>query len=365
MKLLIRLIVLLSIITITSPSDIKGQNEFGGRVRFDRTIHDFGDIMISEGDKKCTFTLTNIGNKPIAIQSVITSCGCTDPTWTKKPIMPKEKGEISIVFKNDQGPYPFDKSITVYISDISKPIILRIKGVAHEKKKSLRELYPFAIGALGFREESKDAGYLEQGLALSDSFQVANISKKKISVEFINLDNGLTLAITPNPIAAGSKATLSYSIDSKKTTSPRWGNNTFTASIKVNGVTQQGKVRIQTMIKENFSGYTEEQRRNGSLPQLNTSSYTLGEYKSGEVKKFSFVCKNIGKEKLIFYKMESKEGGDAMSFDYPKEILPGKEGKIEVTINTSKLKKSDIYILTLITNSPVRPILSLFITTTN
>src|SRR5574344_1412375 len=87
-------------------------------IKLDKTIHDFGDVLIADGALKCTFNITNISSAPIVIHNIISSCGCTTPQWTKEPIRPNESGTIEVVYSNDQGPYPFDKNLTVYISSI-------------------------------------------------------------------------------------------------------------------------------------------------------------------------------------------------------------------------------------------------------
>ena len=119
-------------------------------IRFDSKVHDFGDVLIAEGPVSCVFTFTNIGSKPLVIHNVISSCGCTTPEWTREPVKPGASGSIQATFSNDQGPYPFDKTLTVYVgvgaSSLDRPVVLRLRGVAHEKKKDLDELFTSAIG---------------------------------------------------------------------------------------------------------------------------------------------------------------------------------------------------------------------------
>ena len=54
-------------------------------VSFDRKIHDFGDIVISDGAVQCLFTFTNVSNSPIVIHNVVSSCGCTTTSSIHKP----------------------------------------------------------------------------------------------------------------------------------------------------------------------------------------------------------------------------------------------------------------------------------------
>ena len=40
-------------------------------IRFDKKIHDFGDVLIAEGPVSCIFTFTNISEQPIVIHNVM------------------------------------------------------------------------------------------------------------------------------------------------------------------------------------------------------------------------------------------------------------------------------------------------------
>jgi len=108
---------------------------FGDRVEFDKLVHDFGEISIKDGPVSCTFTVKNISDTPVAIFSVITTCGCTEVEWPRTRIQPGETGTISVTYDNDEGVHSFDKQITVYLSDIKRPAILHLKGVVQNKKK--------------------------------------------------------------------------------------------------------------------------------------------------------------------------------------------------------------------------------------
>ena len=97
------------------------QEKIGNGLEIDKNIHDFGDVMIDKGPVSCIFAVKNTGEKPAVIYNVVSSCGCTDVKWTREPIRPGGEGKISVTYSNDEGPYPFDKTLTVYFSDVKKP----------------------------------------------------------------------------------------------------------------------------------------------------------------------------------------------------------------------------------------------------
>ena len=52
---------------------------------------DFGTIRETDGRVSHTFTGVNRGDSPLVILDVVTTCGCTVPDFSKKPILPGEK----------------------------------------------------------------------------------------------------------------------------------------------------------------------------------------------------------------------------------------------------------------------------------
>ena len=213
---------LLCFMLLISGSAANAQEKVGNIAEFDKTVYDFGDVMLSDGPLSCTFNVKNISQKPMLIHSVVTSCGCTDVKWTREPVMPGKSGSISAVYTNDEGPYPFDKSLTVYISGIGKPVILRLRGISHEKQLSLEEMYTIRFGSLGMKETEMKCGNLEQGESRSDEVTVANLSSSPLKVDFTEVSPNLSIRVTPNPVPPRSTAKLQFTVASD---SDIWGKN--------------------------------------------------------------------------------------------------------------------------------------------
>lgn len=104
-------------------------------IKFDKLTNNFGNFEESNPVQKATFTFTNIGDKPLVINQAIASCGCTVPNYTKRPIMPGQKGTISVTY-NGKGKFPghFKKTITVRTNGKVEMTRLYIEGNMTEKK---------------------------------------------------------------------------------------------------------------------------------------------------------------------------------------------------------------------------------------
>ena len=341
---------------------LSAQEEIGNNIIIDKKTHDFGDVLLENGPLTCTFTIQNRGDKPAVIYNVVTSCGCTDVKWTREPIRPGGKGTISVTYSNDEGPYPFDKNVTVYVSGIKKPVILKIRGIAHEKKKTLDELYPTRFGPLGMKETYIKCGNIEQDGMRSDIAKVANLSSHPIKVEFTELTPNLSIAISPNPIPARSIAEMEFTVYASR---DRWGKNDYFATPQINGqkhISTDGKksIGIWAFTKENFNGLTQEQKENGPVPTCNESTFSFGRIKQGTVVHAKFTIRNDGKEPLQVYKADINACKWSHS-TFP-VVAPGQEAEFRVHLDTATMPAGEtLAIVTLVTNSPLRPIMNLFI----
>ncbi len=352
---------LVSLLTFAAQG-LNAQDKLSNGIRFDKMIHNFGDIMLDSGPVSCTYTLTNEGSKAAVIYSVTTTCGCTDVEWTREPIRPGAKGEIKVTYSNDEGPYPFDKSITVYLSDIQKPIILKLRGVSNEKPRPLSELYPVKFGALGLKESDLRCGNLEQGGRKSEAVMVANLSSSPITLTFGDVSENLELRVSKNPIPAGETAELAYTVTADRKV---WGKNIYYATPLINGKAYAGSngsksLKINAFTKENFTSLTDEQKQKGPMPRFSESTFSFGKAKLGDELHATFTFKNEGKSDFLVYKVDT----DACCYSHSDIPLakPGETVSFRVHIDTKDMKKGEsLTIVTLTTNSPVRPIINLFI----
>ena len=81
-------------------------------MEFDKTEHDFGEIE-SGTPVETVFTYKNVGEAPLVITDVKSSCGCTIPKdWSREPLAPGESGKFTVKF-NGKGANKVTKVVTV------------------------------------------------------------------------------------------------------------------------------------------------------------------------------------------------------------------------------------------------------------
>ncbi len=98
------------------------------KVSIDRSSVSMGSFDWQE-EQKSAFTLKNTGDKPLVIQDVTTSCGCTTVAYSKEPLQLGGATTLEVVYKAER-PEHFDKTITLYCNTDNSPLTLKISGDA-------------------------------------------------------------------------------------------------------------------------------------------------------------------------------------------------------------------------------------------
>lgn len=122
-------ILFLTIMLALTLCEVSGQAE----IKFDKLTHNFGTFTESASVQKCVFTFTNIGDAPLVINQATASCGCTVPSYTKKPIAPGEKGAINVTYNGNRNAFgTFKKVITIRTNGKTEMTRLYIEGTMNK-----------------------------------------------------------------------------------------------------------------------------------------------------------------------------------------------------------------------------------------
>lgn len=123
----LKLFLLISVFsTVTLQAQDLAMLEKAAIIDFDTEIIDYGTIIQNSNGTR-NFTFTNAGSEPLIISKVKTSCGCTVPTYSKKPILPGQVGQIEIKYDTKRLG-AFTKTITVTSNAKQSTKTLKIKG---------------------------------------------------------------------------------------------------------------------------------------------------------------------------------------------------------------------------------------------
>jgi len=96
------------------------------KIEFKSETIDYGEIA-KGSDGVRVFEFTNMGEAPLVISDVKSSCGCTIPKKPDAPVMPGETGEIQVKYDTNRVG-PIRKAITVTSNADTPTKVLKIKG---------------------------------------------------------------------------------------------------------------------------------------------------------------------------------------------------------------------------------------------
>ena len=102
--------------------------------KFEKETINYGKIL-KGSDGVRTFVFTNVGDQPLVINNIKSTCGCTVPKKPEQPIMPGKKGEIKVSY-DTKRPGGFSKAITIFSNAKSTRKMVKIKGYVENVKTS-------------------------------------------------------------------------------------------------------------------------------------------------------------------------------------------------------------------------------------
>ncbi|MFO7826986.1 MAG: DUF1573 domain-containing protein [Bacteroidales bacterium] len=321
----------------------------GATISFEKDIHDFGKIKEDGGAVEYSFTFTNTGSEPLVITNVRTTCGCTSPTWTQKPVMPGEKGFVKAAFDPRNRPGNFNKSIIITTNSINNGrAILRITGEVLPREKTIEDYYPKKIGELRLQSNHFPFTTIYSNQVKRDTLKIYNDSDQPMTISFQQVPDYLKLNVSPNELKPGEKGYIVGNYDGKKVND--WGFVTARVHVVVNGQTQaRNYITISARVEEDFSHLTEDQLKNAPKIEFEERNYNFGKIPAGQkhVEK-EFVFKNTGKSDLIIRKIRTTCGCTTAKPE--KTVLkPGESSSFKAVFTPGSRKgvqRKSIYVIT-------------------
>lgn len=332
-------------------------------VVFESSDWNFGDVREDGGSVEHTFVFTNKGSKPVVILDVSTGCGCTTPTYSRKPVLAGQKGEIKVKFDPMNRPGRFVKGVSILTSASSTPLALTMQGNVIPRKKSIDELYPFDMGG-GVRLSSNFVtfAYVGRGERVSEPIGWINTSSRDATVEFrAKESSGLLKIAAPKVMAAGERGEfdVSYEISS---TSTRYGTLDDLFDVVVNGRTARLFFTASAVAIDKFDAAPDDILVPNS--DLSKKIIKFGDVKQGKtVTDATVELLNDGETDLIIRAVEWQQEALKCSLKVGDKVKAGERLTLHLTLDTTTCDFG-LWVdrLKIITNDPAHPMHSLRVT---
>ncbi len=330
------------------------------RLVFEPDVWDFGTVQEADGRVSHTFTGVNKGDRPLVILDIMTTCGCTVPEFSRKPVLPGERTQVTVTYDPFNRPGAFSRELGVYSSERVKVATLTIRGRVVPRPKSIEELYPIAAGGgVRLAQTLCAFSYVRAGQRMQSAIGLVNTSSRPVEIVLQATESSGLLAVEyPRRLAPGERGAINFSY-LNPVESPRYGTLRDVLEIKVDGVSNDVRLMVHGI------GADPPVAKESPAPVSELSENILkfgGLKQAGLPQRKSFELRNAGNGPLVVRALEHDKR-IATSLLPGREVPPGGSIPVEVTFDP---RQADFGIvgthLVLITNDPSRPMRRLRIT---
>jgi len=206
-------------------------------VVFDKIEHDFDTIQEKNGPVSVVFTFVNRDTKPVALNQVRSSCGCTASEWSKEPVAPGNTGFIRVTYDPQNRPGRFSKTVKVGTTGTPESFTLMIKG------NVLNGEYIPPKETISFLQQEHNFGKIKENGGLATYiFEFHNKGEEPIVISHVSSSCGCT---TPEwskePVPPGETGFIKASYDPKN----RVGSFNKTITVNSNGFPSSIGLRLK------------------------------------------------------------------------------------------------------------------------
>lgn len=324
------------------------------QLRFDFDRFDFGTLREEGGKVFCAFRATNVGQKPIVIADIVTTCGCTVPLFSRKPLMAGQTTEIKVSYDPYGRPGAFDRKLHIYGINKERLGVLSITGVVTPRPRAIEELFPIEVGG-GVRLNTTHCAftYIYVGRTIQSAISLVNTAAepRRVEIGFRSASGLLTLDY-PKVLQAGEKSAINF-IYTIPASEPRYGTVEDVLTIRVEGVESE-KVLVTHGIA--VDPRTKKSEDRAPKAELNKNILKFGAVKhDGERQRLSFEVVNVGSSEL---KIRALEVMPPFHATLDRQSLGvGEKARCEVELHPREGEYGFVSgQLLLITNDPERPL---------
>ncbi len=331
------------------------------RLVFDEPSWDFGTIREVDGPVIHRFVCRNDGDTPCIILEVTSTCGCTQPEFSRWPILPGAESEVTVTNDPMNRPGTFSREVAVFTVDRRVAARLRVSGTVIGREKTPQELYPVDCGG-GLRIECEYHSFanIRHGQTTLTEIGYINLSEQPITLELrASQASGLLDAEYPRQIAPHEKGVFTFSYTLPED-SPRYGTIQEVLTPWVNGQPSRKYIYLHGFAVDDPNAIDQEKAPEW---QLSKNIITFGPLKrTSSPAEQSIMLSNKGKSTLIIRAIETP-AGVRCSLRPGERLAPGQTCPVEVSLDASQQEYGPwSRQLILIANDPLRPVQSIRLT---
>jgi len=317
--------------------------------------HSFGQIEWKH-PVTAQYTVTNTGDRPLVLTDVEPDCACTVAQWTKTPIAPGAKGNISVTF-DAKALGHFQKSVAIYCNAQPHLVYLKFDGEVVQEIKDFTKTHPYLIGQIRIDKNSLDFPDMQEGEHPVMHIGVVNLSDRPYEPVLMHLPTYLQASAEPAVLQKGEKGIITLTLNSEKLTDFGLTQaSVYLSRFSGDKVGEENEIPVSAILLPDFSELSEAEKANAPAISLSAKDIDLSPVLAKKSKaRQDIIVTNTGRSPLLISKLQVFH--PAVGVSLKKGVLqPGESTRLRVTVEKKNIGKKRRHLrLLMITNDPVQP----------
>lgn len=299
------------------------------------------------------FVLKNDGHKPLVINNVLKSCGCTEVDYPKTGIAAGESFVIKAVYDAKQMG-TFTKQVCLYTNADEEPFILSMRGRVVGSVVDFAGSYDEMLGVIKSDAQEVEFDDVNRGDRPVQRIHIFNPTDELLEPVVMHLPSYLHAFVSPSKVAPHHSAEISFVLDSKKLRDLGLNQTSvYLGERPGDKIAPEKEIVVSAVLLPGFDNMTPAKKALAPKMEMSTTDLNLGSFNGKKKLKGEILITNKGKSELDIRSMQMFTMGLQVNLKKSK-ILPGETVKMKVTAVAADLKKSRVRHprILMITNDP-------------
>lgn len=299
------------------------------------------------------FVLKNDGHKPLVINNVLKSCGCTEVDYPKTGIAAGESFVIKAVYDAKQMG-SFTKQVCLYTNAGEEPFILSMRGRVVGSVVDFAGSYDEMLGIIKSDAQEVEFDDVNRGDRPVQRIHIFNPTDELLEPVVMHLPSYLHAFVSPSKVAPRHSAEISFVLDSKKLRDLGLNQTSvYLGERPGDKIAPEKEIVVSAVLLPGFDNMTPAKKALAPKMEMSTTDLNLGSFNGKKKLKGEILITNKGKSELDIRSMQMFTMGLQVNLKKSK-ILPGETVKMKVTAVAADLKKSRVRHprILMITNDP-------------
>lgn len=299
------------------------------------------------------FVLKNDGHKPLVINNVLKSCGCTEVDYPKTGIAAGESFVIKAVYDAKQMG-TFTKQVCLYTNADEEPFILSMRGKVVGSVVDFAGSYDEMLGVIKSDAQEVEFDDVNRGDRPVQRIHIFNPTDELLEPVVMHLPPYLHAFVSPSKVAPRHSAEISFVLDSKKLRDLGLNQTSvYLGERPGDRIAPEKEIVVSAVLLPGFENMTPTKKALAPKIEMSATDLNLGSFNGKKKLKGEILITNKGKSELDIRSMQMFTMGLQVNLKKSK-IQPGETVKMKVTAVAADLKKSRVRHprILMITNDP-------------